>query len=447
MTATLTQQLSHLLGADAVLPPEGYAVDGVVPQAVCRPTDRAGVLRALRWAAEQQMGVFPRGGGVLAALGNTPAQSGMVLDLSRLDRVLDYQPADLTATAEAGVTLESLRRELVQGGKFAPLAAPLPERATVGGILAANYSGPLRYAHGLPRDWLIGISVAGADGIESKAGGKVVKNVTGYDLNKLYTGSLGTLGVILEATFKLAPRPDAGAALVAGFPALSTAIAAARALIAQVYAPQGLPVVNRAVSQRLGLDIPGGGEALALAFLAGRPRSVARRVEESARLLREWGAGAVADLEEDEGQSLLGRLTDLGWGDDTRPTLGLKVNLPPAETGGLVASLNRSEDLGIVADPGFGVVNLLWWRDTPDDNSDGDAGDVNAIMAEIETARQAAHARNGTVVVEQCPLPVKAQIDVWQGAAGAAELAVMRRIKENFDPAGILNPGRFIGKL
>ena len=127
-----------------------------------------------------------------------------------------------TATVEPGVTLQTLRRELAQGDKFVPLEAPLAERATIGGILASNVSGPLRYSYGLPRDWLIGISVVGADGVESKAGGKVVKNVTGYDLNKLYTGSLGTLGVIVEATFKLAPRPDAGAALVASFPSVES---------------------------------------------------------------------------------------------------------------------------------------------------------------------------------------------------------------------------------
>ena len=464
MTSSLPQQLADLLGPDVVLTPgqyspELYAVDGVVPQTVVQPADRESIARVLRWAADRRVSVFPRGGGVLTALGNVPARVDVVMDLSRYNRVLDYQPADLTATVEPGVTLQTLRRELAQGDKFVPLEAPLAERATIGGILASNVSGPLRYSYGLPRDWLIGISVVGADGVETKAGGKVVKNVTGYDLNKLYAGSLGTLGVIVEATFKLAPRPDAGSGLVASFPSVEAGIDAGRALIAQVYAPQGLQVVNRAAARQLGLDAASGSVAesgaYVLAFIAGRPRAVARRLEESARLLRESGASEVdstpasSRLEEagTASQSLLRQLTDFGWGDAAAPCLGLKVNLPPDTVGKLIAALGPTEDWGgiwgIVADPGFGAVQLLRWPKT----SGEDPGDSDAIMAEIERVQAAARAMGGTTVVEHCPRSVKAQIDVWGATGTGAELELMRRIKQNFDPSGILNPGRFMGKL
>ena len=463
MTSSLPQQLTDLLGPNALLPPgqyspEHYAVDGVVPQAVVQPADRESIARLLRWAAHRQVSVFPRGGGVLNALGNVPARVDVVMDLSRYNRVLDYQPADLTATVEPGVTLQTLRRELAQGDKFVPLEAPLAERATIGGILAANVSGPLRYSYGLPRDWLIGISVVGADGVESKAGGKVVKNVTGYDLNKLYTGSLGTLGVIVEATFKLAPRPDAGAALVASFPSVESGIDAGRSLIAQVYAPQGLQVVNRSAARQLGLDAAPGDGVVVLVFIAGRPRAVARRLEESARLLRESGASGVDSLDDTASQSLLRQLTDLGWSDATTPYLGLKVNLPPDRVSKLVAALATTEDSGIVADPGFGAVQLLRWPEKTANDAGPSAGLDNAAASgivdeidEIDRIRQAARNLGGTVVVEHCPPSVKAQIDVWGKPAAnsesGAELEIMRRIKQNFDPSGILNPGRFIGKL
>ncbi len=446
VTSDLNQQLVTLLGPDTVVAAEGYAVDGVAPQVVARPGDRRGVAELLRWASANGVTVFPRGGGVFSRLGNVPSRVDVVLDLSRLDRVVDYQPADLTVTAEAGIALESLRRELAQGEKYVPLEAPLSHRATVGGILATGYSGPMRYSYGLPRDWVIGISVVGTDGVETKAGGRVVKNVTGYDLNKLYTGSLGTLGVIVEATFKLAPVPDTWVGVTAFFPSMATAISATRSLVSQVYAPQGLQVATPDVAGRLGNDLPMDAGAVALGFVAGRPRAVARRLEESARLLGEAGAGHVETVDDTGARNLLSSLTDLPWSDGDPPELSLKVTLPPDNLGKLLGALGSdgsgAGDWGLIADPGFGVVQLLRWASAP-------AGGVDAsdIMADVDGVRRAAARLGGSMVVEACPPDVKEGIDVWEGAAGAGELEIMRRIKGNFDPSGILNAGRFVGRL
>lgn len=456
MTVPIQQQLAALLGADSVLTADatggaagldGYTVDGVMPLAVTRPAGRPEVAAVVQWAAAHRVAVLPWGGGVQRGLGNPPHRAGAVLDLGRLNRVLDYQPADLTATVEGGITLAGMQRELAGGGKFVPLESPIAERATVGGILAANSSGPLRYSYGLPRDWLIGVSVIGGDGVETKAGGRVVKNVTGYDLNKLYIGSLGTLGIIVEATFKLSPRPDTGAALTAAFPALDAGIAAGRSLIAQVYAPQGIQVVNRPAARRLGLDNANPtAAAYLLAFFAGRPRAVARRRDESARLLQDAGAVSVDAMDAANSQSLLQRLTDLGWDDDTLPALGLKVNLPPAAVGKLAAyveSQKPGEQWGVVTDVGFGTAHLLRW----DERAADDAAIADTI-AQIADLRERARALGGTAVVEHCPLAVKAGIDVWDSGPNLEqELAIMRRIKDKFDPAGILNPGRFMGGL
>ncbi len=443
MTSDLAHQLTTLLGADAVRAAEGYAVDGKAPRAVARPAGREGVAELLRWASANGVTVFPVGGGVFGGLGNLPSGVDVALDLTRLNRVTDYQPADLTVTAEAGITLESLRRELVQGDKYVPLEAPLPHRATVGGILATGYSGPMRHSYGLPRDWVIGISVAGTDGVETKAGGRVVKNVTGYDLNKLYTGSLGTLGVIVEATFKLAPVPDSWAGVTAAFPSMAAAVEACRALTSEVYGPQGLQVVTADAGVRLGLDLREDTGALALGFVAGRPRAVARRRDESARLLGELGAGHVETVDATSARNLLGRLADLPWSDADPPDLALKVTLPPNNVGGLVEVLESSgQGWSLIADPGFGVVQLLRWA-----SSRIDGGDTSAIMADIDAVRRSAARLGGPAVVEACPAGIKANTDVWEGAAGAGELEIMRRIKGNFDPSGVLNPGRFVGGL
>ena len=445
-TYNLSHQLTTLLGPDSVLAAEGCAVDGVVPQAVARPADRRGVAELLRWASADGVRVFPMSGRVFAGLGNVPSRVDVVLDLSRLNRVMDYQPADLTVTAEAGITLESLRRELAQGEKYVPLEAPLPHRATVGGILATGYSGPMRYSYGLPRDWIIGISVAGTDGVDTKAGGRVVKNVTGYDLNKLYTGSLGTLGIIVEASFKLAPVPDTWAGVTAVFPSMASALASSRALISQVYAPLGLQVVTPEAAGRLGLDLPVDAGAVALGFVAGRPRAVARRRDESARLLGGSGASHVERVEDADARNLLSSLTDLPWSDADPPEVAVKVTLPPDSVGRLVEAFGGNGDGAgeweLIADPGFGAVQLLRW-------ASGRAGgkDSSAIMADVNAVRRAAANLGGSAVVEACPPDVKAGMDVWEGAVGVGELEIMRRVKGNFDPAGVLNPGRFVGRL
>ncbi len=454
MTLSLSQQLSQLLGPEAVLAPErldGYAVDGVIPQAAVQAPSRQAVAEILRWASGERVSVFPRGGGTQLALGNVPDSVGLALDLSLQTRLLDYRPADLTATVEAGMTLQQLQRELASGGKFLPLEAPLAGRSTIGGILAANATGPLRYSHGQPRDWLIGIAVVGAGGEETKAGGKVVKNVTGYDLNKLYTGSLGTLGVIVEATFKLSPLPADRAMLVAGFQTLEEGIKAGGGLLRQVAAPRGVQVVDgqvaRMVNSGLGapiLDRLGANGAVALAFFSGRRRAVQRRMEEGTRLLRDAGAYEIAGLDEAEGQALLQQLTDLGWSVDTRPYLGIKVSVPPSAVDRVAGRCRQGSPLGlppgVAADPGFGTVRLFWWA-----GSVSGWIDDTRVLETIVRTRGLAREAGGSAFIEHCPLPVKRIIDVWGDQPQGME--IMQRIKHSFDPLRILSPGRFVGRM
>jgi glycolate oxidase FAD binding subunit len=455
---TLSHQLTSLLEAGIqFLPPEllpAYAIDGQAPRLVAQPATRQEAAQVLQWASAQGLAVCPWGGGTQMALGNPPRRVDLALDLTRLDRLLDFQPADLTVTVEAGMTLAVLQSTLAQGGKFLPVEAPLAGRATVGGVLATGASGPLRFAYGLPRDWLIGIGVVGTQGVYSKAGGQVVKNVTGYDLNKLYTGSLGTLGVVVEATFKLAPRPADFAALVVAFPSPPLAVQAGLRLAAQVFAPQGLQVVTGPAASRL--DLGGGATSpLAVAFFAGRSRAVRRRLEESRRFLQEQGGADPVALDGPAGQELLLRLTDLGWDPNAMPWLGLKASVPPSAVGQVVGCFTQQAaggDAGLVADPAFGTVRLLQWGEIPSnppfDYAQGMPllkGGIEDLAAGIAGLRAQVRGLGGSVVVEQCPLELKQQLDVWDVDPQA--LAVMRRLKEKFDPLGALNPGRFAGRL
>jgi glycolate oxidase FAD binding subunit len=469
VTGSATDQLVSLLGNEAVLPEDeraGYAVEGMEPKAVVQPLDRQGISQILGWAGPAGMSVFPRGGGTQLALGNVPDRADLVLDLSRYgSRTPDHRPGDLTATVETGITLEGLQHELARQGQFLPLEAPLAARATIGGALAANTSGPMRHSYGLPRDWLIGIGVVSARGVETRAGGQVVKNVTGYDLNKLYAGSLGTLGVIVEATFKLSPLPNEFKALAATFPSLQQGMQAADDLLHQIFAPQGIQVVDGSAARHIasnnaifdGIEgLSSSPRAFVLAFFSGRSRAVRRRMDDATRLLREQGALDITSLERAHSTGLLGTLTDLGWSPDFTPYLCLKVSLPPSAVGKLTNLLSDTAaapeeqhpiDLeplavGVAADPGYGLVRLLWWKNGANGKELPADDQVAAVISRV---REMSRQLGGSTVVEHCPLSIKRGIDVWGEAPETIE--IMRRIKDRFDPARVLNPGRFVGGI
>src|SRR6266508_1269310 len=186
---------------------DGYEIDELRPSAVALPADVEEVAALLRLASARGWAVAPRGGGTMIEQGNPPARLDLVLDLTRLDHVIEHRPRDLTVTVAAGITVGALQEELAKQGQMLALDPPLAGRATVGGVLAGNAWGPRRQRYGTARDLLIGSRTVLADGTRVRSGGKVVKNVAGYDLNRLFIGSAGTLAVLVEATFKVVPIP------------------------------------------------------------------------------------------------------------------------------------------------------------------------------------------------------------------------------------------------
>ena len=184
------------------------AIGGVVPEAVATPATRAALVECVREAGDAGAALVPLGLGAHRDLGHAPARYDLALSTRELAAIVDYAPADMTVTVESGVTLAALDVLLTSHGQWLPLDPPLPARTTVGGLLAADLSGPLRASQGRVRDYVLGIAMVTADGRETRAGGRVVKNVAGYDLMKLMVGSLGTLAVITEATLKVRPRPE-----------------------------------------------------------------------------------------------------------------------------------------------------------------------------------------------------------------------------------------------
>jgi glycolate oxidase FAD binding subunit len=347
------------------------------------------------------------------SLGNIPARYDVALRTTKLDRVVEYEPADLTITVEAGITIGKLQSALAEHGQFLPIDAPAD--ATVGGVLAAGVSGPSRHAYGLPRDWLIGCCLALADGTLIKCGGRVVKNVAGYDMTKLAVGSLGTLGVIIEATFKLAPLPAAQETLVAMFDSID---AAAKC----VFAADERRLSLRGVVLHAEADRP----ADVYFWLAGARGAVDRSTSEIAPT----GLTAVERVASD----ILQRLR---WRPYT--SIELRAVLPSAEVGGfmdrvLIAGQERGLLPRCYSYPTSGVIFVSLEPEW----SDKCAAFADGLRSQIEAA-------GGSLVVTAAPVEVKQQVDVW-GDAGSA-LPLMRNLKQQFDPRSTLNPGRFMGRL
>ena len=210
MSATLASGLDPARAVD----PARYAMRGDAPRAALRPATREELSEALRWASREALGVVPWGGGTWLAQTPAPARYDVALDLGALDRIVEYEPEDLTVTAECGVTIATLRATLAARGQELPLEGADAIRATLGGLLAANASGARRRQLGAPRDRILGARFALGDGTLARTGGKVVKNVAGYAMHRLACGSRGGLAIFVEASFKLLPAPAARIALI-----------------------------------------------------------------------------------------------------------------------------------------------------------------------------------------------------------------------------------------
>ena len=252
------------------------------------------------------------------------------MEVSRLDNVIEYNPADLTVTTQAGITVGSLRRVLEKKAQFLAIDPPLPDRATIGGTLASGADGPLRWHYGHPRDSVIGMRVVQADGTITKSGGQVVKNVSGYDMSRLHIGGLGTLGVIAEVSFKLTPLPQRQTTLLGGFESVEAALEAGLGIFHSQVMPLALTVFDDTVRRPPGFEAPGSSHLLAVR-LGGRARSLRRQVAECAAVCSAHGVGSIREIEGDDAASLWrspGRLR-LGPGD--RPDGGQGIPHAPLD--------------------------------------------------------------------------------------------------------------------
>jgi glycolate oxidase FAD binding subunit len=403
-----------------VRPADGaFEVDGVPAGLVARPGSVEEASQVLRAAAQDGLAVAFQGGGSKLGLGNPPERVDLLVSTAGLDQVLEHAAGDLVVRVQAGARLADLQAALAPAGQWLALDPPEP-RATVGGVVAANASGPRRLRYGTVRDLIIGITVVLADGTVAHAGGKVVKNVAGYDLAKLFCGSLGTLGMVVEATFRLHPLPAAASAVTLQLETAEEAGEAVRLLGRSPLEPSAI---------ELTWSGPGLPARLTVPFEGIRPGADAQAAA-AAELLGRVGEAAVLGPGETEFA-----LAQLGVLPFEKAEVVVKVAYPPAELPAVLADLRAGPLLGQVrAHAGTGV---LWVA--------SGFRDVRSLATAIGRARERLAARGGSLVVVKAPPELKRAVDAW-GPAGDA-LGLMRRVKERFDPDRRMSPGRFVGGI
>ena len=417
--------LQELERADLVQPaPAGTAVDGVPVAMVARPGSVEEASQVLAGAAADGLAVAFAGGGSKLGLGNPPERADLLVSTERLDQVVEHAAGDLVVKVEAGARLTDLQAALAPAGQWLALDPPEPG-SSIGGVVAANASGPRRLRYGTARDLIIGITVVLADGTVAHAGGKVVKNVAGYDLAKLFCGSLGTLGLIAEATFRLHPRPAAAAVVTLGVAGPEQVGAAVQRLLRSTLVPSAVELVWY------------GESGLLTVVIEGIPPGVEAQAAAAAELLGEVGGVEVPGPGGTEAA-----LAQLGAPPWEKAEVRIKVAVPPAELSGALTDL-WSGWLGhgpVAAHAATGIIQVgLQGPDL------GRAEQVEAFAGEVGRTRERLAARQGTLVIVEAPPALKRTVDVWGPPGDAVEL--MRRVKRQFDPDRRLSPGRFVGGI
>jgi glycolate oxidase FAD binding subunit len=398
------------------------AVLGAAPRLVFEPTSRGQCADAFACARDHRWSLAPVGGRTELGLGACPTRLDAVVSARRLNRIIEQCPPDQVVSVEAGITLAALQGALSEHGQRLACDPPLPDQATIGGLLATNGFGPLRTRFGSLRDLVIGVGIVRADGSFARGGGKVVKNVAGFDLPKLMVGSLGTLGMIVSATFRVHPLPEAQKTV----------------RIRSLDARRVVTLVRRMRDQQLE-------PAAVVALGPYADRDVLVSFEGFGAGVRDQCdavVGLAAELDRTP-ETLTTVEAVAAWDDHaatrTRGNARVKVAVLPTSLPSVAAD---------VLPPLIGVLSLgatVWYPTLGLGFVTGDVGDGEVFARAVGEARAAMARLGGSLVVHELPAEMRADVDVWGPPPTAFPL--MKRVKDRFDPDGRLNPGRFVGGL
>jgi glycolate oxidase FAD binding subunit len=393
---------------------ESILIDDFGPLPVHRPASAAELCGLVKSAAATGQGVYPVGGRTMLDVGLPPIKPGIALDTTALNQVIDYPARDMTITVQAGITMARLQETLAAEGQWLPVDVPNPEHATLGGAIALNISGPRRFGYGTLRDYVIGISFVTDDGDEVKAGGRVVKNVAGYDLMKLQVGAVGTLGLITQLTLKVKPRPEASAVVH-----MHCAAAELTGILDRLHASRSRPVVVDVATDN---SRTGSEWALWVAF-----EEKAATVEwQIAALLDELKDAPATDLAAERGAETVRRIEALVAATYPASPFVFKANVRPSQT---ATFCNCAAAIYVPVQAH--ALNGIVIGHSPD------------RMMKLMTGE--AEKCGGNIVIRRCPTAWKKDLPVWGRPTNDRDL--MRRVKQTLDPRNVFNPGRLFGDL
>jgi glycolate oxidase FAD binding subunit len=432
----------HVVADSARL--DAWRIDGVRPALAASPADAEETAALLTAAADAGAGVLPRGGGAHQHLGYPPARADLVVDTTRLAGITDYTPADYVVAVRAGTRFRELQQALAANGQWLPVDPPGADEATIGGLVAANRNGPRRLLWGAIRDLVIGIRVALPTGQVIKAGGKVVKNVAGYDLSKLFIGAFGSCGIITDVTFRILPLPGDGVTVLATVENAGAAHALTTAVMRSYLLPSALEAANPAafamLARAAGLSVPAPGRWAVLLLAEGLEESRTRHVDEMRALTASaGGAGAAADVHTGPAHDALWRAVAEFPSPESHPGgVVFRAGTPITRWLDVARAAERAAaESAVLAHAGVGLTYVAAApRDAPLLSEA-----LRRAAANSAAPEDGSHSGlGGYVVVEAAPAPLKAQLPVWGDAPPAVDL--MRRLRAQYDPKGIMVPGR-----
>jgi glycolate oxidase FAD binding subunit len=411
-------------------PGAGPLGDGRCATDVLHPRTVDEVCDVVRRQAEAGRAVYPQGGRTALDYGRPPGRPGAAIDVSALNQVIDYPHADMTITIQAGATVAALRALLAEHRQRFLVDVPQADRATLGGVYATNVSGPRRFGLGRPRDQVIGVSFVTSEGVVVKGGGRVVKNVAGYDFPKLLTGSMGTLGVISQLTLKVRPLPEASALVWLRVPDADRIDALLTTIDTSSSRPVAIEALNPAAARLVGgaAGVSAGSWGLVVGLEDGAD-SVDWQID---HLRKELGGPGFEVYRDAEAEPLWSALTEF-QASEPGP-IGCVANLRPSRVAAFVQSLDP-ERWAVQAHAGSGVVRMQGLGEwTPEQ-----------AASAIDAHRAAAVRDGGNLIVARCPTDWKDRLRVW--GEPRADWALARNVKRALDPRGLMNPGRFVDDI
>jgi glycolate oxidase FAD binding subunit len=425
---------------------DGYAIGGKIPSAAIRAESAEQIAEIVKFAVAEKLALVACGARTKIDVGAAPRQYDLALDLTRLDRMVAYDPGDMTLSVEPGIPLRRIESALAEHRQFLPLVVPFMDRATAGGTIASGVDSPLRQFYGTARDYVLGIEFVAGDGALAKSGGRVVKNVSGYDLHKLMIGALGTLGVMTRINFRTFPLPAATRTIVATFDSVGRAVELRHAIAGSALRPLVLEIVSPRAEKLLGgngLDVNRGWSVIA--SFAGTAKALDRSAGDLRQMAEQKGAAGFAAVDDERPLGVSSGTSEFvpaALASSSGATI-FKLSVLPTNISAILDAAAKAADAAELSWAAVARgVGVIYFALLPGERNDGALARVSHASDEI--LGQCA-AFDGNATIPWCPAEWKSALPIWGPERG--DLGPMRALKKVFDPHGVFAPGRFMGGI